>query len=310
MNRFDVKTKYASMLAVVLLGIGAAGCLAKTPCRTIRPHLETTPFKELRVRSAASGHTYQYLFAPGPSPEAPAMLLLHGGIFDSRIWLNAAGLAQRFNLYALQWPDNSLYYTGRFSDYGAIARDFLNALGIDQVYVAGVSMGVTAAIELALRPDAPRIEALILISGILAGISEEEIAGRTDMAKLALGFSPARLRAIVNWRSLRTDYDPAPGPYQMIDIFYTRPYPYYYQVFSAALNQGATRQATQKINAPVLFLNGTADDIMLIHAARLNPTVFKDADMVEFEGYKHAMVFTQGSEIVQAILKYLDQRGL
>jgi pimeloyl-ACP methyl ester carboxylesterase len=285
-------------------------CLPSVPCRTVRPDLDVRPWQERSVRSETSGHTYRYLFAAGPHENAPAVLLLHGGIFDNRIWLNSVALGEKFNVYALQWPDNSLFYTGNLSDYGEIARDFLLAIGVEEVFVAGVSMGVSGAIELAVHPSGPKIKALILCSGVMHGINDEEIEKRTATARRALGFSPERLRAIVDWRATRSDYDPAPGAHQMIDLFYTRPYPYYYQIFTAALNQGARRQATEKIACPVLFLNGTGDDIMLIHVARLNPTVFEDATFVEFDGYKHAMVYSKGPELVGAVFDFLEKRGL
>ncbi len=294
---------------LMLLATGY-GCIGKTPVRTARPTLNVTPWEARTVRSAASGHTYRYLFAAGPSEDAPAMLLLHGGIFDHHMWLNVAGLSKRFNVYALEWPDKSLFYTGHIEDYGEISADFLFALGITRVFVAGVSMGALAAIDLVSRKKELDVPALFVFSAVMLGITEEEVEERTAIGRRALGFAPDRLRSIIEWRVKRTEFDRAPGEIQMGDIYYTRPYPYYFQVFSMVVNQGGQRQDTMAIECPVLLLHGTDDETMPVHVARLSVPVFNDAKMVEFDGFGHAMVFSHGPEFVQAIYRFLRQRAL
>jgi pimeloyl-ACP methyl ester carboxylesterase len=74
-------------------------------------------------------------------------------------------------------------------------------------------------------------------------------------------------------------------------------------------NQGAQPQATSEIKCPTLLLHGTADETMPIDVARLSPGVFKDADLVEFENFKHSMVFSHGTELVEAMFDFLKKRG-
>jgi len=301
----------------LIVALVASGCLVGRPTRTTRPALgQTPPFEERTVRSSETGAEYRYLFAPGPSPAAPAILLLPGGIFDNRIWLYSGGLAERFNVYALDWPHDSPLYRGRMSDFGDVARDFLAALetaapdGSNMRFVAGVSMGTFAAIDLVSREPRIEIDALVLASTVMFAITPEEVEVRTGMAERALGFSPERLRAIIEWRVEGTEFDPAPGEVQQQQIFYVRPSSYYAQVFGASANQGDRPQDTQSIDCPVLFLAGTADETMRIDVARLSPTVFQDAELVEFEGYDHAMIFGHGPEMVEAMLAFFDRRNL
>lgn len=296
----------ATLLAAAIL----AGCIPRHPERTVRPEALSQPWEERIVRSP-SGHEYRYLFAPGPSADAPAMVLLPGGLFDNRIWLYTSGLAERFNLYALDWPTSSLFYTGHATDYGEIVADFLAALGIEELYLAAVSMGAYGAVDLASRKgDRFSVKALVLVSAVMFAVDEEEVDTRTGYGEFALGLSPERLRGMVEWQVGRRDYPEAPGVVQQLDIFWVRPYPYYFQIFSMALNQGDRPQDTRAIACPVLFLHGSEDDTMLIEVARKNPQVFAEAEWREFEGLEHSMIFGHGPMLAEAILEFLEERGV
>jgi pimeloyl-ACP methyl ester carboxylesterase len=294
------------------LALLAAACLPSAPVKTTRPAVEREPFTEMAVRSG-SGHTYRYLHAPGPGADAPVMLLLPGGIFDSRIWLYAGDLAARFEIVVLDWPDNSLFYSGRVEDFGEVAADFLQTLGVSSFHLGGVSMGTFAAIDLASRKaDRFEVLSLALASSAMFAITEEEIEGRTGMAGKALGFAPEKLRGVVEWSAGRAEYDPAPGEVQQADVFYARPYSYYHQVFGMAWNQGDRPQDTGAIRCPVLFLHGTEDETFPVDVARLNPTVFTNAKAtrwVEIEGGRHSMVFSHGPRVAAEILAFLDEQG-
>ena len=283
-------------------------CIPSAPVRTKRPTPDIRPWVENTVTSS-TGHTYTYLFHPGPSPDSPSILLLHGSIYGELVWMNMVGLSEKLNVYALQWPNNSLFFTESMEDYSKIAADFLGALKINEVIVVGISAGAFGAIDLAINKDV-EVKALIIFSAVMYCITEEEIEKRTSLATKALDQAPDRLRAIIEWRVEDTEPDRAPGEIQLADIYYTRPYPYYYQLFSGAKNQGSTKQATEQVECPTLIAHGTEDDFMPIEIALLTPSVFKDAKIVQFKGYKHSMVFAHGPDFVTLILKFLEQHGL
>ena len=309
-----VSGRLSSLAASVLATLSAlvAACLPSAPVKTARPSIERAPFTEREIRSE-SGHTYRYLHAPGPSADAPVMVLLPGGIFDSRIWLYTGDLAGRFEVVALDWPDNSLFYSGRVEDFGEVAADFLLTLGLSRFHLAGVSMGTFAAVDLASRKaDRFEVLSLTLVSSAMFAITEEEVKGRTKLAKKALGFAPEKLRGIVEWKAGRAKYDPAPGEVRQADLFYARPYSYYHQVFGMAWNQGDRPQDTGSIRCPVLFLHGTRDETFPVDVARLNSTVFtgaKATKWVEIEGGRHSMVFSHGPRVAAEILAFLDDQG-
>jgi pimeloyl-ACP methyl ester carboxylesterase len=295
---------------LIAAAVIAAGCIPRHPTRTTRPDVDLGSWEERTVRSE-SGHEYRYLYLAGPGDDAPVLLLLPGSFYDHRIWLNVHGLAERFEVYALDWPENSLFYSGHVTDYGEIVADFLRAVGIEQLFVAAESMGVFAAVDFASRKRSEfEIEALVLVNGVMFGIDEVEIETRAEMVETALDLPPERLRAVVEWRVGGAEFDEAPGEVQGHDIFWIRPYPYYFQIFTMAANQGLDRQDTRAIDCPVLFLHGTDDELMLIEVARKNPQVFEDATWREFEGLEHSMVFSHGPQMVEAIFEFVDQREL
>ena len=106
-------TRFAA-LALATLFI-ASGCFPRQPSRTSKPDLDVTPWTDHSVRGE-SGTVYRYMKLAGPSPDAPLMLLVHGGIFDYRIWYYTQDLATRYNVVALEMPDNTQLYTARVSD--------------------------------------------------------------------------------------------------------------------------------------------------------------------------------------------------
>ncbi len=292
----------------VLLAI--TGCVLRHPVKTTRPGLDDSPWEERHVTSGATGQQYRYLFLAGPSREAPTILLLPGGIFDNRIWLYTAELRSHFNVYALDWPHDSPMYHGDVNDYGDVAHDFLVALGLRELYVAGISAGAYAAIDLVSRKEDLDVRALFIYSAVMFAISKEEVKERTKMSKFALGMKPERLRSFIEWRVSRTEFDESPGKIEQKDIFYVRPYSYYAQLFGMSFNQGDQPQATGKILCPVLVLQGVDDDIMPVEVARETPGVFGDAKFMSFDGMGHAMVFSHGPQLVGAMMDFLEERDL
>jgi pimeloyl-ACP methyl ester carboxylesterase len=285
-----------------------AACLPSHPTRTARPEVPIAPWTERTVRSAASCAEYRYLHLDGPAPGAPVLLLLPGGFYDARIFLNMAPLAERFEVIALDWPDGCAAYTGHVEDYGEIAADFLGALGIREIHLAGVSMGTYAAIDLASRKKEISVKALALYSTVMFGIDEGEVARRGRMARFGLRFGPERTRALVERGVRRAKYEEAPGVPQR-DIFWVRPYSYYYQLFSMTLNQGARRQATREIACPTLVVHGDEDEVMLVKWARLTTSVFPDAEYVEEPGGAHSMIYSRGPRLAKVALDFFARRS-
>lgn len=129
--------------------------------------------------------------------EGPALLLVHAGICDARMWeenLPALSAAHRVVRYDLPGYGQSPLPSGRFST----TRDLvgvLDAFGIDRAALLGVSMGARVALEAAVEaPD--RVSALLLVAPALrehtwsegvrmASDEEDEAFERGDFAHAA-----------------------------------------------------------------------------------------------------------------------------
>ena len=297
---------------VALLFLSLSGCIPRQPTQTARPNVDESPWSARTVRSEATGQEYQYLHLAGTGGEqsAPRLLLLHGGFFDQRMWLNMNDLGRQFEVFALGMPSESPLYEGRVENYGDIANDFLQALGIDDLVVVGQSAGGWVAVDLVSRHQDLNVRALVLISTGMFSVTEEEIEQRVEFSTTASEMEPERLRATVEYAVGRAELDEAPGDLQLDDIFYVRPYTYYEQLFGSTLNQGDRRQATDQITCPVLVIHGTDDETIPFEAAQSTPSVFSDATLVPMEGLDHAMTFSHGPQVSATILEFVEQRDL
>jgi pimeloyl-ACP methyl ester carboxylesterase len=118
--------------------------------------------------------------------EGSAILLLHAGICDLRMWdaawpmLSAAHRAIRFDMRG--YGDTPLP-DGTFS-WSADAAALLAALGVERAHVVGISMGAGVALDLALgRPEL--VERLVLVAPGLSGWDYDEGMDRFDEEETA-----------------------------------------------------------------------------------------------------------------------------
>ena len=303
-----MKGSLATFLLTAIIFI--SGCLPRHPERTVRPDVPLGEWAEKTVTSEATGQVYRYLHIAGPSGDAPTMLLLPGGFFDARVWLYFNNLAKYFNLYALDWPDDSPLYQSNVKDMGDVAADFLTSVKISKLHVTGVSAGAYPAIDLVVRHPGIKVQSLTIISSVMFGISKKEVRTRTRNSKIALCLKPDKMRAVAEWMVMRNEYKEAPGKIQQKDIFWVRPYSYYRQIFEMTRNQGSQKQATEDVDVPVFIMHGTKDEIIDYDTAVDNHTQFDDAKQISIEGGLHSMVFSEGPQLVKMMVAFFLKKGL
>src|SRR5690606_6601331 len=96
--------------------------------------------------------------------EGPALVLLHAGICDSRMWDDQfAAFAKHYRTvrYDLRGYGQSNPVAGRFAHYEDL-RALLDHLGIERAYLIGVSFGGMIAIDFTLTYP-QRVAGLILV---------------------------------------------------------------------------------------------------------------------------------------------------
>ncbi|MGF1506636.1 MAG: alpha/beta fold hydrolase [Anaerolineae bacterium] len=127
-----------------------------------------------RMTQRASAETQTVETARGPVEydrrgSGPVVLHFHGGNVGHNGWFSVGHVAEAG--FTLLTPDRPGYLGTPLADHGSpeaqadVAAALLDALGIDQVAVAGVSAGGPPAIQFALRYP-QRTDALVLIAAI------------------------------------------------------------------------------------------------------------------------------------------------
>ena len=294
---------------VLVAAVAATACIPRHPTRTTRPDIDISPWTERTVRSEATGQQYHYMHLPGPEG-APTVLLVHGAFMDNRIWLNADNLSNHFEVIAPMMPNEAPYYEGDLSDMGQALADFLDALGVDQLVIAGISAGAYWSIDLIVNHPELEVQGLLLLSTEMMASSEDEVEGRLDLAERALDMDPDRLRALIEYIVERRGFDPAQGPVQQQNIFWVRPYSYYRQLFSALQSQGDQPQTTETIEIPVLIIHGSEDELIEVEEARQSTDAFPNATFHLFEGMGHDLIFTNGDEVTAHMVDFVDDHDL
>jgi 3-oxoadipate enol-lactonase len=140
--------------------------------------------------------------APGPSPDAPTVLLLHGWTATSDLnwYLTYAALAERYNVLALDHRGHGrgIRSTAGFSleDCADDAAALVDALHLERVIPIGYSMGGAIA-QLFWQRHARLTAGLVLCSTApyFAGSRQEKVGfiGLTGLAALARA-TPAKAR--------------------------------------------------------------------------------------------------------------------
>jgi pimeloyl-ACP methyl ester carboxylesterase len=132
--------------------------------------------------------------------QGPPLVLLHGGLSDHREWRDQlAGLSDSFTVIAWDAPgcgdSDDPPETFRMPDYARVLAGFVQAVGLDDPTVLGLSWGSTLALELyRLRPDVPR--ALILTAayaGWAGSLPPDVVAKRLRDSLRDLATSPEAL---------------------------------------------------------------------------------------------------------------------
>lgn len=120
-------------------------------------------------------------------PQAPAVLLLHAGVADRRMWAPVIEhLAHHFRVIApdLRGFGETPLPPGEYTDADDVAG-LLDHLGVDEAAVVGASFGGRVALELTERHPA-RVRQLVLLNPGLRGVDPTEDAIAFDDAETAL----------------------------------------------------------------------------------------------------------------------------
>ena len=197
----------------------------------------------------------------------PQLVLLHGGMDDSRSWRwQIDGLTDEFRVLAWDAPgcgqSSEPPESWRMPDYAHCLKAWLDALGILRPNLLGLSWGSTIALELYRHyPEVPR--SLVLASayaGWAGSLPPEEVAARLKGVLGAADLSRDEL--LKGWPGLLS---PAASPELVEELASVwadnggRFHPAGYRAMAHSMAEADLRDVLPRIDIPTLLLYGALD---------------------------------------------------
>ncbi|MXP63176.1 alpha/beta fold hydrolase [Roseomonas sp. M0104] len=239
--------------------------------------------------------------------DAPALLLLHSIGTTQNVWdPQAEALARRFRVIRPDLRGHGLsgVSPGEYSMRG-LAQDavaLLDALGVAQAHVAGLSIGGRVALQLAA--DAPdRVASLLLIDTALdfpdpvtwqARIEAVRAGGTQVLADAVMPRWVAHPEAPagegLRWMLLRTDRTG-------------------YAAAAAALRDARADEVLGRIRAPATVMIGELDPVVPAEATAALCAAIPGARLVTLPGTRHIPNYEAPEALAAAMMAHLEARA-
>lgn len=200
--------------------------------------------------------------------EGPPLVLLHGGMDDSRSWRwQQEGLADEFTVISWdapgcgQSPDPPESW--RMADYAGCLASLLRTIGVDRAHVLGLSWGSSLALELYRRhPEVPR--SLLLASayaGWAGSLPPGEVAKRLESVLAAADLPQDEL--LQGWPGLLTTAASTELAKELASIWADNggmAHPAGYRAMAYSMAEADLRDVLPSIRVPTLLLHGELDE--------------------------------------------------
>lgn len=196
--------------------------------------------------------------------EGPLVVLLHGGLSDSREWRRQIDeLSDDFTVVAWDAPgcgrSSDPPESFRMPDYADCLASLIDALGAGRPHVVGLSFGGTLALALyRRRPKLPRTLVLAAAyAGWAGSLPPDAVAARLEGA-LRESALPANEVARSWIPDLLTDQAPTEMIEELVEIISDR-HPVGAATMARAMAEADLRDVLAGITVPTLLLYGAAD---------------------------------------------------
>jgi 3-oxoadipate enol-lactonase len=254
------------------------------------------------MRLALPGLT-MHLRADGPQ-DAPPLMLLHSLGTDHRVWQpQAEALAGRFRVLRpdLRGHGGSDVPAGPYTIEG-MAGDVLaalDALGIDRLAVAGLSIGGMVAQSLAAQAS-DRIVALVLVDTALA-IPPADLWRQRAATVRSAGVAAIADAVLARW--LTPAADPAAAATLRALLLATAPEGY--AGAAEAIAVADLTETTRRLRLPTLVLVGEQDEATPRASAEALRDEIPGAHLELLKGAAHIPTVEQPAAVTEALLAFL-----
>ena len=302
--------KKAALVFLTLPGI--SGCITRCPDAEIDAVLASIPDPEnkndgadlkgweyKKARSERSGETYYYYHMPARKADAPIFVLLHGMFLDGRTFLNFGALAEDFELFAPELPHQSPFFHGQVEDFPHLLQDFLDTVGIERMYLGGVSLGGQIAMFYMVYGQKTPVDGLLLITTDMVK-SDDALADAKKNAERLLKITKdddRRMICLLHKLSLRKVKNADASEQEVMKVFAVKHPSFYRQVLYTARNMKAPPNLKQ-ITVPTLIVLSDADSTIPFDSAQHLTEVIPGSTMKVVKGGEHSAAFTRADEVV------------
>ena len=245
--------------------------------------------------------------------EGPPLLLLHGGISDSRVWRDQLeDLSDEFTVVAWDAPgcgqSSDPPETFRLPDYADCLAGFIDVVGLGGPHVLGHSFGGGLALELYRRhPGIPR--SLLLVSayaGWAGSLPAEEVQERLQLALRMADQLPIRIEP----ESIPGLLSKAMSPEKLEEIkaIMSDVRPVGTRATAHAFAEADLRDVLPHVTVPTLLLYGDADERAPLHVAEALHASIPASKLVMLRGLGHEAYLESPQTFNAEVRRFL--RGL
>lgn len=242
----------------------------------------------------------------------PPVLLLHGGMSDSREWRHQlGGLSDAFTVVAWDAPgsgdSDDPPESWRLPEFADCAAALCSALRLDRPHVVGLSFGGGLALEL-YRRHPSTVRSLSLLSsyaGWKGSLPSEEVE-----ARLAACMEAARNPVDPTAEEVAVFLGPEPSADLLAELVAlgsgTRPIAY--RVMGRAFAEADLREVLPRIAVPTLVVQGDADRRCPLEVGQVLQAAIPSAVRVVLPGVGHQCNL-EAPELVDAALRRFFASG-
>lgn len=244
----------------------------------------------------------------------PALLLLHAGIADSRMWDELVPVfAQQYRVirYDLRGFGQSQIPAGAFAYYEDPA-ELLKFLGVEQAHVIGVSFGSKVALDFALtHPE--MVRSLVLAAPTVGGTQPSEDVQRFNEEEEAL-LEREDLEAASDLNVRFWVDGPKRTPEQVNPTVRQRVYDMQYHAFTVPIPEEAEEIDLQppaitrlaELHVPTLIVVGDLDVLDEVTLAEQLVELITGAQLVVMPGVAHMLSMEQPGAFNRLVLDFLQ----
>ncbi len=255
-----------------------------------------------KIISKTTDEVYRYYHLPSRTPDAPVFLLVHGLFLDGRTFINFKPLAEHFELVAIELPHQSPFYQGKREDFPKLLQDFIDALGLRDIYLGGVSLGGQIAMFYMEQNPATRVQGLALISTDMVKTDRElkkaKRAARA-IARITRG-EDGRLMCILGKLAERQKKKATGESAEAMEIFAVKHPAFYKEVLFIADDMSSPPDLTT-ITVPTIIIHGDNDTTISIEKSRHLLDHLPNAVFKTIEGGEHTLAYTRGERVAGMI---------